>query len=543
MMNILHLTDLHIANPTGCDEALRVGYYKEYIYDLKSSIGEQQIDMIVVTGDIVDRSKFDNYQHAEEVLRYLATSLSVSLDRVFICNGNHDVCRKTGSRQKFDEFSESLSGGKNKVFSSDYYTGYKLENDLILVIDSININYATGLPCAEVVEKIVDGIVLDVQQQNVENVFILAHHATDGGEMAVFATLDEGVEWSKDHMWYSGDLIFRRIAREPNISGKAFWFAGDVHMPQHLVIDDKRVISLTGSMNFVGGDVHGTTMSPSVRLINSENIYTSSQFEYRRVSHGGTGCEGRWVEVSIDAVSRQSSKPRSGVPEHNPVVISAKLNNIVDDLAKSVPEKESDKLMIWNSDFDTALKDEIKRKELYKFGQFSKSGQFTSLAWISITQLFQSPSIYGETVKNFTDAVKHILKETGCDKQDCLIVGIDNWGAILSARLGAATNIRSCGIGVNGGNDSYDDAEIVNNELKHIIQNKKLVFLVSDVVATGSTVSKVFTELTLECNDKVANLSVFIDALSDYVELPEFDFNVVLCGSVKIPVIETNKLV
>ncbi len=541
-MNILHLTDLHIANPSGCDEALRKGYYKEYLYDLKSSIGDKQIDMIFVTGDIVDRCKFENYQHAADVLRYLAQSLSVSIDKVFICNGNHDVNRKTGSRKEFDEFSESLSGGKNKVFNSDYYTAYKLNSDLILVIDSINENYGTGLPSSEVVEKIVDDIVLKVQQQNVENVYILAHHATDSGEMAVFATLDEGVDWSKKHMWYSGDLIFRRIAREPNISGKAYWFAGDVHMPQHLVIDDKRVISLTGRMNFTGGDVEGTVLCPSIRVINSENINTSSQFEYRRVNHRGTGCEGQWVEVPINAVRRQSSDSHTGAPVSNQVTSSTKAIHVVSDIARSVTARESDELILWNSDFDVALKDEIKRKELYKFGQFSKSGQFTSLAWISITQLFQSPSIYGETVKNFTDAVKELVTKTGCDKQSCLIVGIDNWGAILSARLGAATNIRSCGIGVNGGNESYDDAEIVNTELKQIIQSKKLVFLVSDVVATGSTVSKVYADLSLERLDTVVNLSVFIDASSDYVELPRFDFNVVLCNSVKIPVIETNKL-
>ncbi|GAA5788936.1 hypothetical protein NGY2020031_13810 [Vibrio cholerae] len=541
-MNILHLTDLHIANPSGTDEVLREGYYKEYIYDLKSSIGDKNIDLIFVTGDIVDRCKFENYKHATVVLRYLAESLSVSLDRVFICNGNHDVNRSSGSRKEFDKFSESLSGEKNKVFSSDYYTAYKLDCDLILVIDSINENYATGLPSTEVVEKIVDDIVLNVQRQNVENVFILAHHATDGGEMAAFATIDEGEDWSKKHIWYSGDLIFRRIAREPNISGKAFWFAGDVHMPQHLVIDGKRVISLIGSMNFTGGNVKGTTIAPSVRLINSENIHKSSQFEYKRVNHGGTGCEGNWIEVQINAVNRQSSNVVSCPSLSNQVTISTKSNHVVSDITKNVPETIPNKVIVWNSDFDTTLKDEVKRKDVYKFGQFSKSGSFTSLAWISITQLFDSPAIYGETVKNFTDAVKQLVTEIGCKKENCLIVGVDNWGAILSARLGAATNIRSCGIGVNGGNESYDDEEIVNSELKKIIQKKKLVFLVSDVIATGSTLNKVYTELSLGLNETVINLSVFYDTSNDHVVLPRFYSNVTLCGTLKIPVIETNKL-
>jgi pyrimidine operon attenuation protein/uracil phosphoribosyltransferase len=410
------------------------------------------------------------------------------------------------------------------------------------VIDSINENYSTGLPSSEIVEKIVDDIVSNVHQQNVENVFILAHHATDGGEMAVFATLDEGVDWSKKHMWYSGDLIFRRIAREPNISGKAFWFAGDVHMPQHLVIDNKRVISLTGSMNFIGGATKGTTMAPSVRLINSESINQSIQFEYKRVNHQGTGCEGDWIEVPIDAVCRESNGSKRDTVAH-PTPINTTPDSVAKDIApRCEPQSEVGRLVVWNNAFDNVLKEAVRRKQLYQFGQFSKGDKLTSLAWIGITQLFQAPAIYGEVVKNFRDALKEVVTKAGFNKENCLIVGIDNWGAILSARLGAATNIRSCGIGVNGGNESYDDAEIVNSQLKQIIQNKRLVFLVSDVLATGSTVSQVYTDLALEHNEMVVNLSVFGDTSRGYEGVPEFNSNVVLCGSVKIPVIESSKL-
>jgi predicted phosphodiesterase len=543
MMNILHLTDLHIANPNGTNEALRKGYYKEYIYDLKKSFVDKQIDMIFVTGDIVDCCNVDNYEHAANVLRYLAKTLSVPLDKVFICNGNHDVNRDTGSRLEFDEFSESLSEGKNKVFSSDYYSGYKINNDLVLTIDSINKNYAEGYPSTTIVESIVDGLVSEVEKQKVENLFILSHHATYVGEMATLATIDEGDNWSKDHIWLAGDLIFRRVAREPNISGKAFWFAGDVHMPQHLVIDDRRIISTTGSLNFIGGDVKGTTMPPSVRLMNSNKIDRSSQFEYKRHNHKGTGCEGKWNEVHVSAIKRQLSDDSSGTISQNNITPNTGTYNPSNSyVTNSNHEDQKNNLLIWNAEFDTKLKDNVNRNKLYRFGQFSKGGELTSLSWISITQLFQDPSIYGEVVKSFRDAIKCKSSTFGIEKQDCLIVGIDNWGAILSARLGAATNIRSCGIGVKGGNESYDDAEIVNSSLTSIIKSKKLVFVVSDILATGNTIKNVYRDLSLDEVVRKVSLSVFVDLSRNYIHLPFFDNNVVLCGSIKIPVIETRQI-
>lgn len=541
-MNILHLTDLHISNPTGINEALRKGYYKEYIYDLKASIEGQDIDMIFVTGDIVDRCSFENYTHAGDVLRYLASELSVSIDKLFVCNGNHDVDRTTGSREEFDAFSESLSGDKNKVFSSKYFSGYRVGDDLVLVVDSINENYATGLPCTEVVEKIADGIVENVHEQKVENVFILAHHATDGGEMSVFATLDEGEDWSKKHMWLAGDHIFRRIARKPTISGKAFWFAGDVHMPQHLVIDDQRVISIIGSLNFTGGSVGGTTMAPSVRLLDTEDIHHSSQFDYKRVNHGGTGCEGDWNKTLITAVSRKPSESARETPSNKQNQAADEPDTVKTEVIEKVQIENLSSIQSWDERFALKLQETVKRKSLCQFGRFSNGGEYTSLTWLSITRLFQDPSIYGDVVKNFRDIIVEKSEISRFKKCDCLIVGIDNWGAILAARLGAATNIRSCGIGVNGSNDSYETTEVVNMQLKKITQNKKLVFLVSDVVATGTTISKVYKDLELDAIDMVVNLSMFADNSRAYANLPKFDANFVLCDSVKIPVIETNKM-
>ncbi len=540
-MNILHLTDLHISNPAGKSEALRKGYYKEYIYALKTSLEDQDIDMIFVTGDIVDRCSFENYTHAENVLRYLANELSVSIGKLFICNGNHDVDRTTGSRKEFDAFSESLSGSKNRVFLSDFFSGYRVEDDLVLVIDSINKNYTSGLPCSEIVEDIADSIVEHISEQKVENVFILAHHATDGGQMSVFATLDEGDDWSKKHIWLAGDHIFRRIGKKPTISGKVFWFAGDVHMPQHLVIDDQRVISIIGSLNFTGGSVGGTTMAPSVRLLDTENIYCSSQFDYKRVNHTGTGCEGHWSKTSISAVSRKSDESIKVTPS-NKQPKTAEPDSVIPEAIEKTRRDKVSNIQLWDKEFDLKLQETVKRKSLCQFGRFSNGAEYTSLIWLSITQLFQDYSIYGDVVKNFRDVIVDKSSCSELKKSDCLIVGIDNWGSILSARLGAATNIRSCGIGVNGGNDSYESVEVVNMQLKKITQSKKLVFLVSDVLATGSTIRKIYEDLDLDSTNMVVNLSIFADNSRSYVNLPQFDENIVLCGSVKIPIIKTNKM-
>ena len=77
--SILHITDLHLNSFTGTKEHLRKRYYQEYIDGLVRCIisSEQEVDIIVVSGDFIDKGKTDNFKNVTEILNYLGDKLKV----------------------------------------------------------------------------------------------------------------------------------------------------------------------------------------------------------------------------------------------------------------------------------------------------------------------------------------------------------------------------------------------------------------------------------------------------------------------------------
>lgn len=143
-MNILHITDLHINEPNGVEEALRAAYYPEYFESLIQKISDDEItvDYIFVTGDIVNHAKVENYSHAFDVIKHLADNLKISVDNIFVINGNHDIDRKTGSLSEFKEFSKQFNENKKLLTTGDRFELYKMtENDAILCLDSIGSSF------------------------------------------------------------------------------------------------------------------------------------------------------------------------------------------------------------------------------------------------------------------------------------------------------------------------------------------------------------------------------------------------------------------
>ncbi|MCU8437367.1 metallophosphoesterase [Vibrio vulnificus] len=533
-MNILHITDLHIDSPDGTSEALRVAFFKEYLYPLIEKLSEHDIDAIFVTGDIVNKSKFENYQHAKIVLTYLADSLNLPLSSVFICNGNHDVLQSNGDISEFENFVNFFDADKQLAFEGDYYKGFHVNDDIVIVLNSINSNYKTGCPNNSNADTLSDLVINKVSDLQPNNVYTLSHHPTETGGQQALSTLDEGEDWGKKHIWSGGDLLFRRLSKKPNIRGLAFWFSGDVHIPEHVVIDSQRVILTAASCNLVGGNTHNSSVRASVRYFSSNDINKSILFEFKLDTHSGIGLDGEWQKIEIEAITRGNptkeakTKLERSFSENNKI----QLNN----------HSKLSKISIIDKTLDREINDHVHRNGLYQFGRFLKRRSLTSLSWISITQLFQEQSIYGKVIKEFRDVIKKEFDNSNFERKQCLIIGIDNWGAILSSRLGAATNLRSCGIGVKGGNESYDDVEIINENLKKIVSNKKIVFLVSDVVATGNTLNSLYQELDLVNVEYVYNLSIFLDQTRGTDFLPSFAHNYVLCGSIKTPVIDSDKL-
>lgn len=103
-MRIVQLSDIHLSNDN--IEDLKNYYIEALIKDLKTFHALTPIDIIIFTGDLVDKggdSLGDNpyQQFRDEVIRPLSDSFGLSSDKIFMVPGNHDV-----NRNNVDEDNE-----------------------------------------------------------------------------------------------------------------------------------------------------------------------------------------------------------------------------------------------------------------------------------------------------------------------------------------------------------------------------------------------------------------------------------------------------
>lgn len=101
-VRILHLSDLHFSQARAWDQDMVLAGLVRDVAGLRAQLGG--IDLVVVTGDIADRGKKDEYKKAADWLgRPLAQAADVAISRIRVVPGNHDV-----DRTRIDLVAESL---------------------------------------------------------------------------------------------------------------------------------------------------------------------------------------------------------------------------------------------------------------------------------------------------------------------------------------------------------------------------------------------------------------------------------------------------
>ena len=172
--SILHITDLHLNSFTGTKEHLRKRYYQEYIDGLVRCIisSEQEVDIIVVSGDFIDKGKTDNFKNVTEILNYLGDKLKVDNKDVCVCIGNHDYNYKkeflngnnsTILRKPFYDFASNYSG---EILEQNNRSFLKLidDNTYFLSIDSTlgsNKKNLRGKP-GDITDEEIDIVINDI---------------------------------------------------------------------------------------------------------------------------------------------------------------------------------------------------------------------------------------------------------------------------------------------------------------------------------------------------------------------------------------------
>ena len=124
-MRIVHLSDLHISKENL--NSLNQFYTTALIKDLKIWHAEKPIDLIILTGDLVDKGgeSFDPKENYYEIIKTsfisrILEELSLDKSRFIIIPGNHDIVEA-----KIEDISED---GIQKFCDIDRINKYLIDN-------------------------------------------------------------------------------------------------------------------------------------------------------------------------------------------------------------------------------------------------------------------------------------------------------------------------------------------------------------------------------------------------------------------------------
>lgn len=558
-MKILHITDLHINDPLGSNEALRENFFDEYLHEPLELIKDKGIDYLFITGDIVNTYKTNNYAHAHKIVKFIAEQLSINNDNIYIVNGNHDISRENGDLFDFIDFSNSY-GNRNFIENSKEggYSLHKIDNKtLILCLDSICEEYATGKP-RKITSLLADEITKLIKNNAAENIIILSHHPAASYKSQNEGMFDEDNSWSEHHLWSDGGQLLARLGKPIMKKNKIYWFAGDTHRSEITVIDNIKNLITTASLNCIdttektcnctekkcncNSKLNHSYINPQMRIV---DILSDKSFilEYKPSGHNNRGLIGGWelLEARKTNINNESS--------YNKLAKNNSNKDIKKEIGIENKENKENKLTRCNDDLSVPYEvmslelekkifDFVIREKLYTNNYYRHNNDITSLGWISTSRLFDNQPMYKNIIMEFKTIIENkiILNE---DKSNFILLGIDNWGSIISSRLGAATNIRNCCLAISNTNESYDSDEMINDALISIIRNKKHIIVICDVINSGNSLLKVTNELKKDNNWTC--LTVFYDKTQKRKDsLSKYEKIYFACGKLKLPLISTD---
>lgn len=86
MINMLHLSDIHLGTVADAEK-----YRMQLEIDLKQELKITQLDYLIITGDIANRSVSEEYNAALKLIDPLIKKFRLDSDRIIITPGNHDL--------------------------------------------------------------------------------------------------------------------------------------------------------------------------------------------------------------------------------------------------------------------------------------------------------------------------------------------------------------------------------------------------------------------------------------------------------------------
>ncbi len=550
---ILHISDFHVHDTTALSEPLRKSFYIEYIDSLVDALEVNgiKVDYLVVTGDLIDIGKTENFPHVEKILTYLASALQIEKSKVCFCIGNHDykVVDENGKnsnelRKPFYELAAKF-GNTNATFQCARASVFKIDEDLVFLsldptIDlSLEQNYESlveqiskggkdtrKLP-AKVLDTEHDAIIdalRDVVTTNTHLVIGCHYPPNHYPESTLGAEEDD---FSKNHVWAYGAELRNRINALKTLSTS--WYSGDTHAGDSIQVK-KTIYVMTGRFGVTKSKTSQQRRQVKIVELGANGNHAISTFSDDPRGHNDSFNSVRWDGVlsRIRPVSPVKAEASSELKSEQSEEIGAGIHLISEEL-------------------ETQILERIVDKKLYSFGRFKTSENSTSLGWVAIAPLLNTGSILPALIGRIRKRIFEVLK---LNVQSSVCLGLDFWGAIISSQVAVSTGALNFCVATRGNGLYHSDLEVNLIALSAKLKSVTDIVIIIDVVSCGNTIKRVINdiekrkeELKIETKIKYHIISVITDGKQfDPDNLAKVTSFGTFCKNLRIPVVENDFL-
>jgi len=522
---ILHITDLHLNDFEGNTEFIRRRFFEEYLDKLVTAIndsGIKTIDVLVLTGDFVDRGKVENFEYIKNIINYLCAKLGISESNVCCTIGNHDYKWKeevsdfstsVELRKPYYDFASAFDG--EIAERTDRFLLKKVDEDTYFLSLDSTLRSTGGAP-GKIDDSEIDAIVHDALKKHLnENSTLLigCHFPITSDENNFLAS--EEPNWHANHVWTQAAGLHDRIKslKFKNI----IWFHGDVHASDKKSIENSTYI-LTGRFS---GNI--TTVSEFPRQCALVEIDDSGQkattYSFISPTHTANPHTGRWGSSASTQIREVSNTNQSAV----------KISN------------DPRELKVIDEEIESQIIENISNDELFKFGRFKTSEKYSSIGWINVNKLMNSPVLLSRiNEKSF----KHIKEITNAESSKVILIGLEVIGGIIASQVSVRTNTINFILPIRGNKKFYSTEETSTEKLEAILPTIEEVVVFIDVIASGNTMSEFVTSLIgINPKLKIHVISVLTNSISFIKpEIPGVTSYATFCHKLKIPLVENQYL-
>jgi adenine/guanine phosphoribosyltransferase-like PRPP-binding protein len=496
---IIHISDLHVTShldPDGIPIKSEINSYfntnlsdetgNSFLQSITDFICKTYLDtefFLIVTGDITEAGKKDEFTEASRIIKQFIETLNIDKNNILIVPGDHDVNRNDCSlalenniekdkkafefhKEKFEKFTtfyNELYSNEQIVFNPENAICAKINLTPKSLIIGLNTNFRIGAKSSEGyidIEKLKFELAEIKKQNSDKHIFAVFHH-----------NMEARYEDKSLGNWEGNNINqVKSILQSEDIRT---FFYGNEHISFSIEEDGVLFQSAVGSLS-------KKDSIPSFKIYDVDDsdgfILNINLFNFQLHKSPKILSNGYWSPIDTSPQEKKKFVVKNPTAKNNPTIKQVQIvenNNI-----ESLPIQQ-----IETTEYSTKLFNLVKEKKLFHSGHFHWSDTSRAHNWIDVTKI----------LNNFNDLVfaKNAildLVESNIAEDFDFVIGLGIEGNILSTKTSIKHEKPYSFLPYSYRYDDHNDFE---KEICFDNDNKyKSVLIITDVVNDGRTIRK-----------------------------------------------------